>query len=91
MKIKVKPMKQKDLDLNGWGVWTSPVQKFDWEYTDTETCYILEGKVIVHTDDGDVEIKAGDFVQFPSGLKCVWDVKEPIRKYYNFGEYPFPE
>jgi uncharacterized cupin superfamily protein len=30
------------------------------------------------------EIKAGDFVTFPAGMDCVWDVKEAIHKHYNF-------
>ena len=27
----------------------------------------------------------GDMVVFPEGLECVWNVKEAIRKHYNFG------
>jgi uncharacterized cupin superfamily protein len=39
----------------------------------------------VETPDGKkVEIGKGDFVTFPKGLDCVWDVKEPIRKHYTF-------
>ena len=25
-----------------------------------------------------------DFVTFPKGLSCVWDIKESVRKHYNF-------
>jgi hypothetical protein len=28
--------------------------------------------------------KAGDFVTFKQGLKCVWNVKKPISNHYNF-------
>ena len=28
--------------------------------------------------------KKGDFVTFKDGLSCVWDIIEPIKKYYNF-------
>jgi len=49
-----------------------------------EECYLLEGKVVVETKDGKVEFGAGDFVTFPAGLSCIWDIKEPVRKHYNF-------
>jgi elongation factor G len=31
------------------------------------------------------EIKAGDLVTFPQGLKCTWQVKKAVRKHYKFG------
>ncbi len=90
MKIKKisNPEKEKleKLGVFTWPIWTSEVKRFDWEYFDTETCYFLEGRVIVETDEGNIEIKAGELVQFPKGLKCVWDVKEPVKKHYNFGD-----
>jgi hypothetical protein len=27
----------------------------------------------------------GDLVTFPTGMKCTWDVKVPVRKHYRFG------
>jgi uncharacterized cupin superfamily protein len=44
----------------------------------------LEGEVTVKTEEGDYEIKAGDFVTFAKGLKCTWIVKKQVRKHYNF-------
>jgi len=88
MKIEVKKPTQGELDKLGvsmWPTWTKEVSEFDWEYASKETCYILKGKVIVSTDEGDVEITAGDLVVFPEGLKCRWKVIEPIEKVYNFG------
>ncbi|MCX7940666.1 MAG: cupin domain-containing protein [Endomicrobia bacterium] len=73
------------LKVDSWPIWECGVSKFDWEYDEDETCYILEGKVIVETEDGKkYEIKKGDLVTFPKGLKCIWDVKQPIRKHYKF-------
>lgn len=44
-----------------------------------------EGKVVVETEDGKrVEFEKGDFVRFPKGLSCVWDIKEPVKKHYDF-------
>ena len=30
------------------------------------------------------EFGKGDFVTFPKGLSCIWDIKAPVRKHYNF-------
>ncbi len=30
-----------------WPIWTCGVSQFEWEYTQTETCLILEGRVTV--------------------------------------------
>lgn len=88
MSIKIeRPDEQrlKRLDVKNWPIWTKEVSRFDWYYDTTEECYILEGRVTVETKDGQsVEIKKGDFVTFPKGLSCIWDIKEPIRKHYNF-------
>jgi uncharacterized cupin superfamily protein len=50
-----------------------------------ETCLILEGKAVIHTPEGNVEFGEGDYVVFPKGLECTWEIKEGIRKHYNFG------
>ena len=87
MKIKVQKLTEAEKDAKGissWPIWEKEISRFDWFYDSTEHCQILEGRVIVETDEGNVEIKAGDFVTFPKGLKCVWDIKEDIRKHYNF-------
>ena len=62
------------------------LEKFDWSYSGTESCYILEGEVeVTDSDTGEkIDFKKGDLVQFQDGLKCVWNVKKPVRKYYSF-------
>ena len=87
MKIKVeKPAEQylRDRKVRSWGIWEKEVSRFDWHYDSVEECYLLEGRVVVETAEEKVEICAGDFVTFPAGLSCVWDIKEPVRKHYNF-------
>ncbi len=87
--IKKKKPNREEIDLlgiNSWSPWECVPSTFDWEYSDDETCYILEGKVKVKTSAGDVEINKGDLVMFPKGLKCTWEVIEKIRKVYKFGE-----
>ncbi len=70
-----------------WPIWECGVSKFDWEYTQTEKCLILQGKVEVTNDPEtgeSVTFGPGDFVTFPVGLKCYWDIKEPAKKHYDF-------
>lgn len=89
MQIKIEKLSDeelKKLNVYSWPIWTKEISKFDWYYDDDESCYIIEGKVFVETPDGHkVEIKAGDFVTFPKGLSCKWEIVEPIRKHYKLG------
>ena len=88
MEIKIKKPSQEELDSMGvtsWPTWAKEVSRFDWYYDATEECYLLEGKVTVETPDGKkVKFGKGDFVSFPEGLSCIWDIKEPVKKHYNF-------
>ncbi|MFA6571624.1 MAG: cupin domain-containing protein [Bacteroidota bacterium] len=87
MKIEVKKLSEDEIAKMGikkWPVWTKEISIFDWFYDSQEMCLFLEGKVVVKTDSGDVEMQKGDFVIFPKGLKCVWHVLEPVRKHYHF-------
>lgn len=73
------------LSSNGaWSVWECEPSVFDWHYDSTENAYIFEGAVKVKTASGEFEIKAGDYVTFPSGLDCTWKISEKIRKVYRF-------
>lgn len=81
---KLSGDQKKDLQIEFWPIWEKEISRFDWQYDADEECLILEGKVVVETEDGDVTIGAGDFVTFKKGLKCVWDIKSPIKKHYNF-------
>jgi len=88
MKIEIKKPTDKDLeakDVSSWPIWEKEISRFDWHYDSTEECFLLEGKVVVETEDGDqVEFEKGDFVTFPKGLSCIWDIKVPVKKHYNF-------
>ena len=88
MKIEIRKPKMEDIEKEGimsWPIWEKEISRFDWHYDETEECYLLEGKVVVETDDGEkVQFGKGDFVTFPKGLSCVWEIKEPVKKHYNF-------
>ena len=73
------------LGVFDWPVWQKEVSRFDWTYDSRETCYILTGEVTVTPVGGEpVTIRAGDYVTFPAGMSCVWDISAPISKHYRF-------
>ncbi|KAF5942234.1 hypothetical protein HYC85_019876 [Camellia sinensis] len=88
IKIQKNPPESKltQLGVRNWPKWGCPPSKFPWTYSSKETCYLLKGKVKVYPDGSDeaVEIGAGDFVEFPKGMSCTWDVSETVDKHYNF-------
>jgi uncharacterized cupin superfamily protein len=76
-----------ELGVSSWPIWTKEVSEFPWSYGETETCYFLEGKVVVTLDDGkSVEIGKGDLVTFPEGVSCTWDIREGVKKHYKMGD-----
>ena len=90
--MEVEVTKQPDESLleeqgvRSWPIWEKEASDFPWHYDETETCYIIEGRVVVTPEDGEpVEIEAGDFVRFPAGMSCHWSIKEDLRKHYSFG------
>tara|TARA_B100000029_G_scaffold56416_1_gene51077 strand:- start:565 stop:819 length:255 start_codon:yes stop_codon:yes gene_type:complete len=83
--MRIKIIKNKKLtDFNSWSIWECPPSTFDWEYEQEEHCFIIEGNVTVIGSENTVHICPGDYVIFPKGLKCVWEVHEAIRKHYIF-------
>ncbi len=81
----VTPAKLDVLFVDDWPTWSKEVSEFDWEYDQTETCYIIEGKAIVTPQGGEpVTIESGDLVTFPKGMKCRWQIVEAIEKHYKF-------
>lgn len=88
MEIKIQKLTQNELNnkgVFGWPIWEKGVSSFPWSYISTEECYFLEGEVTVQAQDGkSVSFGKGDFVSFPKGLSCTWNIKKPVRKHYNF-------
>ncbi|MBT8116215.1 MAG: cupin domain-containing protein [Gammaproteobacteria bacterium] len=82
-------LKRSQLDALGvfdWPVWEKEVSRFDWTYDTQETCYLIAGSVTVTPEGGaPVNITTGDYVIFPAGMSCVWDISEPVSKHYRFG------
>jgi len=74
------------LGVLGWPIWSKEASEFPWTYGERETCYLIEGEVIV-TPDGEepVQIQTGDLVTFPAGMSCTWKITQDVRKHYQFG------
>lgn len=81
-----KPTKNEIEEMKQNPIWECEPSEFPWYYSSSETCFLLNGKVIVETDEGDVEFGTGDLVTFPEGLSCTWKVIEKVRKHYTFGD-----
>lgn len=74
------------LGVFNWPIWTKEISEFPWSYDVPETCYFLEGEVIVTPDGGEsVKMGKGDLVTFPAGLSCTWQIKKDVKKHYQFG------
>lgn len=87
--IEIKKLSPEEIEERGiynWSIWEKEVSRFDWYYDNTEECLLIEGEVEITTPEGIFRIEAGDFVIFKEGLKCNWNIKQPVRKYFFFPE-----
>jgi uncharacterized cupin superfamily protein len=74
------------LGVRTWPIWTREASTFPWTYDEPETCFFLEGDVVVTPAEGAaVQVGKGDLVTFPAGMSCTWEVRTPVRKHYRFG------
>jgi uncharacterized protein len=87
MKIKIEELTGEEIrqkNIKEWPIWQKEISRFDWFYESPEECLLLEGKVTVKSDFETVTFGKGDFVTFPKGLRCVWEITKPVKKHYNF-------
>jgi uncharacterized cupin superfamily protein len=88
IKIEHQPSQERlqKLGVFNWSIWNKEVSEFPWTYDESETCYFLEGDVVVTPDGGEpVTMGKGDLVTFPAGMSCTWKINSNVRKHYNFG------
>ncbi len=82
---QVSTAELEQLGVFDWPVWTKEASTFPWTYEATETCYFLEGEVVVTPDDGTpTRMGKGDLVVFPAGMSCRWQILSDVRKHYKF-------
>ncbi len=75
-----------ELGVSGWSIWEKEASEFPWYYDNEETCYLLEGDVVVTPEGGEpVEFGKGDLVTFPQDMSCTWKITAAVRKHYRFG------
>jgi uncharacterized cupin superfamily protein len=82
-----KATEQESVSCKNWPTWSCETSEFEWEYTQTEKCLIIDGSVEVRDmppSGKSVSFGKGDYVELPTGLKCIWNVKQPVRKHYDF-------
>ncbi|MEH1937867.1 MAG: cupin domain-containing protein [Nostoc sp.] len=87
IKIEHQPRKERlnELGVSKWEIWKKEVSKFPWTYDSQETCYFLEGDVLVTPDGGQpVQMGKGDLVIFPAGMSCIWEITSDVKKHYYF-------
>lgn len=75
-----------ELRVLNWPIWSKEASEFPWTYDESETCYFLQGDVVVTPDDGEpVTMAKGDLVTFPAEMSCTWKIQSAVRKHYRFG------
>jgi len=89
LKISVErnlsPDRLSELGVQRWPIWSKGISEFPWHYSETETCYLLEGEVTIISSQGEaVTLQAGDLVTFPAGLSCTWKITQAVSKHYTF-------
>jgi len=78
------PVKLEVLGVYDWPIWKKEESTFPWTYDTQETCYFLQGEVTVTPDGGEpVSLQKGDYVIFPAGLSCTWNIKQAVKKHYT--------
>ena len=82
--IVKKPSEEEIATCQSWPIWQCEPSTFDWIYSETETCLIIEGDVTVTDGKDSVSFGEGDLVIFPEGLECNWNIRKAVKKYYNF-------
>ena len=79
------PEQLEALGIYNWPIWSKEVSTFPWTYDSRETCLFLEGDVSVTPEGGKpVHMGKGDLVTFPEGMSCTWEIRQAVRKHYNF-------
>lgn len=69
------------------GDWSSSAGKWRVEYAEHEFCHLLEGRVVLTSDDGrSWHFGPGDAWVIPAGFKGSWETLEPARKRYAIFE-----
>jgi uncharacterized protein len=72
------------LGVSKWPTWKKESSVFPWFFPEEEIAYILDGECVITPEGGEpVAFGKGDLVTFPAGMKCSWEVRQPLHKHYH--------
>ena len=67
------------------GFWSCEVGRYHFEFTYDEFVYVIRGEVTVTDVTGNnatYVLRAGGTAHFPQGTTAIWEVTEPLLKYF---------
>ncbi len=65
------------------GIYECTAGKWKTSYTEDEFCTLIEGRLRMTSDTGEVqEFAAPDSFMIPSGYKGIWEPLTPLRKFF---------
>jgi uncharacterized protein len=70
------------------GIWQAQPGVLAVDYTETELCVLLEGRVRLSSDAGSVEFEEGDAFVIAAGFKGSWESVGRVTKAYAVLEPP---
>jgi uncharacterized cupin superfamily protein len=69
------------------GIWQAEVGTWRVVFSESEFCYLLEGRITVRGDDGSEKtFAAGDAFLSPAGFTGTWEIVERAKKLFAFYE-----
>lgn len=72
------------LGVSKWPTWEKEVSTFPWHFLEQEIAWIMQGECVITPEGGaPVTFGKGDLVTFPAGMKCSWEVRQPLHKHYH--------
>ena len=79
IKVERKPNDERldSQEVKSWPIWTKEKSEFPWTYDTQETCYFLEGDVVVTPDGGEpVDVVHLGGAQAGSQALQVWGLSD---------------
>ncbi len=70
------------------GIWQAQPGVLAVDYTETELCVLLEGRVRLSSDGGSVEFEEGDAFVISAGFRGTWESVGRVTKAYAILEPP---
>ena len=65
------------------GLWRCEPLTFEYEFPGDEIFHVLQGSLQIAISEGNtVQVQQGDIVAFKKGLKSVWTIRSPFKKFF---------